>query len=80
MATVVLTDEQVVDLVLQLPAARKRLVMEALKADCELLNEPEVIDKQGLFVVRGPLHLDISNIVDQEREARVTEMLAQIQL
>ena len=55
MATVVLTDEQVVALVLQLPPESKRLILEALKADSEPLSGPEIIEKEGMLVVRAPL-------------------------
>ncbi|HET6381978.1 MAG TPA: hypothetical protein VFJ58_01195 [Armatimonadota bacterium] len=78
MATVTLTDEQVVALVLQLPTESKRLILEALTAESEPMNEPEIVDKEGLLVVRAPLLQDISQIVEQEREARVAAILAEI--
>ena len=76
MASVVLTNEQVVELVLQLPPESKLLILEALKAEGESSREPEVVDKDGVLVVRAPLLQDISNIVEQEREARVGTLLA----
>ena len=78
MATVVLTNEQVVELVLQLPPESKRLILETLKAEGESSSEPEIVDKDGVVVVCAPLFQDISNIVEQEREARVGALLAEI--
>lgn len=78
MATVVLTNEQVMALVMQLPPESKRLILEALKAENEPMIEPEIVDKEGVLVVRAPLLQDISDIVEQEREARVTALLAEI--
>jgi len=78
MATVVLTNEQVLTLVMQLPPESKRLILEALKAENEPGIEPEIVDKEGVLVVRTPLLQDISDIVEQEREARVTALLAGI--
>ena len=79
MATVVLTNEQVVALVLQLPPESKRLILEALKAESKSSGEPEIVEKEGMLVVRAPLLKDISNIVEQEREDRVAALLAEIQ-
>ena len=79
MATVVLTNEQVVALVLQLPPESKLLILEALKAEREPLSGPEIVDKEGLLVVRAPLLQDISDIVEQEREARVAALLTEMQ-
>jgi len=80
MATVVLTNEQVMSLVMQLPPESKRLVLEALKAENEPVIAPEIINKEGVLVVRAPLLEDISDIVEQEREARVAGLLAEIPL
>ena len=79
MATVILTNEQVVELVLQLPPESKRLILKALKAESEPSSEPEIVDKGGVLVVRAPLLQDISYIVEREREARVGALLAEIQ-
>ncbi len=76
MATVVLTNEQVMALVMQLPPESKRLILEALKSE----NEPVIVDKEGILVVRAPLLQDISDIVEQERGARVAALLAEIPL
>jgi len=80
MATVMLTNEQVMSLVMQLPPESKRLVLEALKAENEPEIEPEIINKEGLMVVRAPLLQDISEIVEQEREAGGAVLLAEIRL
>jgi len=79
MATVILTNEQVVALVLQLPPESKRFILEALKAESEPLSEPEIVDREGMLIVRAPLLQDISDVVEQEREARVAAFLAEIQ-
>lgn len=78
MATVVLTDEQVVELVMQLSPESKRVVLQALKAEDEEVNEPQNVDKDGVLVVRAPLLRDISNIVDEEREARLATFLGEM--
>lgn len=78
MAMVALTNEQVVALVLQIPPESKRQLLEALKAESEPLSEPEIVDKEGLLVVRAPLLQDISDIVELEREDRVSMLLADI--
>ena len=80
MTTVVLTDEQVVELVLQLPPESKRVILEALKAEGGSPAGPDIVDKGGVLVVRAPLLRDISNIVEQERETRVDALLAEIHL
>lgn len=78
MATMVLTNEQVMALVMQLPPESKRLILEALKAENEPVIEPQIVDKEGVLVVRAPLLQDISDIVEQEREARIATLLAEI--
>jgi hypothetical protein len=80
MATLILTDEQVVELVLQLPPDRKRRILEALKAKDDEIGEPDIVEKEGLLVVCAPLLSDISHLVEQGREARVAELLAKIKL
>ena len=44
------------------------------------MSEPEIVDKEGVLVVRAPLLQDISDVVAREREARVAGLLAEIQL
>lgn len=42
-------------------------------------GKPEIIDRQGILVVRANVTRDLTNVVREERERRVTELIGRIQ-
>ena len=58
LATIVLTDEQVIELVMQLSPESKRFILQALKAEDGEVSEPEIVDKDSVLVVRNGCSID----------------------
>lgn len=68
----------------QIPVAQWEIIraqlpdLEEAEHD-ETAGKPEIIDRQGILVVRANATRDLTNVVREERERRVTELMGRIQ-
>jgi hypothetical protein len=72
------TDEQGNQLFVQIPFAQWQMISLKLKEGAlieETAESPELVDKQGVLVVRAQPFGDLSDISRDERNRRVSELL-----
>lgn len=76
MVTLKLSNEQVVDLIKQLPAADKKAVLEALGSDSNLWWEIRLAQgEEQLRQLSSQRGLDWDNITEEEREQFIDDLL-----
>jgi hypothetical protein len=72
------TDEQGKRIFVQIPFAQWEMIRpEIIEADgtANTTESPELVDKQGILVVRATSFRDVTNITRYERNRRVSELL-----
>jgi hypothetical protein len=76
MVTQPLTDEQVVQLVKQLPTKTKQQVLKALTDECDQWWQATARDgEQAMRQLAAARHLDWDSLTEAQREAFVDELL-----
>lgn len=72
------TDEQGNQIFVQIPFGQWQMICLKLREDDQIedtAESPELVDKQGVLVVRAKPLGDLSNITRHERNRRVSELL-----